>query len=353
MGSSFGKIFKISSWGESHGKAIGVVIDGCPSKIPLNENDIQKELDKRKPGQSSISTPRKENDRVYILSGVFNGYTTGSPISMIIWNKDSRSEDYENIKDVFRPGHSDYTYFMKYGIRDYRGGGRSSGRETAMRVASGAVAKKILKNLGITIHCYTQSIGNISISKIFPEEIYKNPVRSPDPQVVSQMENLILKVKKEKNSIGGVVGLISEGIPVGLGDPVFDKLDADIAKALMSIGGVKAIEIGDGFFYQKMTGKESNDPFIGYKNHVKTKTNHCGGILGGISTGMPIVVRVTVKATSSLSINQNSVTTDKKPVVIKTTGRHDPCIVPRVVPVVEAMFALVLCDHYLRNKLYY
>lgn len=350
MSSSFGLIFRVTTWGESHGKGVGVVVEGCPPNIPLSEKDIQPELDKRKPGQSHITTARKESDQVEILSGIFKGFTTGTPISMMIKNKDQHSKSYDDIEELFRPGHADFTYFKKYGIRDHRGGGRSSGRETVSRVAGGAVAKKVLAQEGIDIHAYTKSIGSISISQVLLDEIYNNPVRSPDPSVAKEMEKLILKVKQEKSSIGGIVEMIASNVPSGLGEPVFDKLDGDIAKGLMSIGAVKGIEIGDGFKLAGMRGEESNDSFVNRDGKIVTETNHCGGILGGISTGMPIIVRVAVKPTPSLDREQKTVDIHGNEVMISTKGRHDPCIVPRIVPVVESMMALVLCDHLLRQK---
>ncbi len=352
MSSSFGHSFRITTWGESHGKAIGVVIDGCPPKIPLSEEDIQVELDKRKPGQSRITTSRKEGDKVEILSGVFEGQTTGTPISMIVMNEDHRSKNYDDIKNLFRPGHADFSYLMKYGIRDYRGGGRSSGRETVARVASGAVAKKVLSKYGIQVFAYTKSIGPLMAENINLKEIENNPVRCPDPFKAQLMEELILKVKKEQNSIGGIVEVVSYNVPHGLGEPIFDKLDADIAKGLMSIGAVKGVEIGDGFLLSSMTGDQSNDPFINQDGIIKTETNHAGGILGGISTGMPIIVRVAVKPTPSLSRPQKTTDIHGNETIISTKGRHDPCIVPRIVPVIENMMALVLCDHFIRQKLH-
>jgi chorismate synthase len=365
MSSSFGDIFKITTWGESHGKGLGVVVDGCPSKISLSEKDIQAELDRRKPGQSTISTPRKEDDKIEILSGIFEGKTTGTPISMIVFNTDQRPKSYDRIKEIFRPGHADFTYFMKYGIRDYRGGGRSSGRETIARVAGGAVAKKVLDSIGIKIIAYTRSIGGIELTKspITIDSkaninidynqisfIESNTVRTTDASVAREMESLILSVKKENTSIGGVVESVVLNVPAGLGDPVFDKLDADIAKAIMSIGSVKGIEIGDGFGLSSLRGEESNDCFFNVNGKIVTNTNRCGGILGGISNGMPIVIRAAIKPTPSIGIEQPSVNIKGEEVIISTKGRHDPCIVPRIIPVIEAMMALVICDHYLKHR---
>ncbi len=365
MSSSFGDIFKITTWGESHGKGVGVIVDGCPPKISLSEKDIQTELDKRKPGQSNISTPRKEDDKVEILSGVFNGKTTGTPISMMVFNKDQRPKNYDHIKNVFRPGHADFTYFIKYGIRDYRGGGRSSGRETIARVAGGAVAKKVLDNIGIKIIAYTKSIGNVKSNKnpinidskaninIDYNQINfidSNPVRTNDINTAKKMENLILNVKKDNTSIGGIVEALALNVPPGIGEPVFDKLDADIAKAIMSIGSVKGIEIGDGFNLSKLRGEESNDCFFNVGGRIVTNTNRCGGVLGGISNGMPIIIRAAIKPTPSIGIEQHSVNLKGEKIMLSTKGRHDPCIVPRIIPVIESMMALVICDHYLKHK---
>ena len=350
MSSSIGHSFRLITWGESHGKAIGGVVDGCPPGIVLSLEEIQQDLDRRRPGQSQITTSRKESDKVEILSGLFEGKTTGTPISMLIWNEDQRSKSYENIAETYRPGHADYTYQMKYGIRDYRGGGRSSGRETAVRVAAGSIAKQVLKAIGISIHAYTRSIGDIEISQVLLEEADNNSVRCPDPLVAGKMEELILKVKKEQSSIGGVVEVQALNVPAGLGEPTFDKLDADIAKGLMSIGAVKGVEIGDGFLLSRMRGEEANDEFRNVDGKIVTASNHSGGILGGISSGMPIVARAAVKPTPSLSRAQDTVNLRGEECSISTKGRHDPCIVPRIVPVIEAMMALVLCDHYLRQQ---
>ncbi len=366
MSSIFGHVFKVSTWGESHGKAVGVVIDGCPPMTPISEEDIQLELDKRRPGQSHITTARKEADKVTLLSGIFEGYTTGTPIAMIVYNEDQRSRNYDAIKDLFRPGHADYTYLQKYGIRDYRGGGRSSGRETVARVAAGAVAKKVLSLNDIHIYAYTKGIGEISSDKtIWQEnlkgqysidnnllnEIAKNPIRTIDKELAADMEKLILEVKESNNSIGGIVEAVVHNVPPGLGEPAFDKLDADIAKALMSIGAVKGIEFGDGFQLARMRGDEANDQFINRQGKIVTATNHSGGVLGGISNGMPIVVRLAVKPTPSIAQNQTTVNLSGEEVTISTKGRHDPCIVPRIVPVIENMLAITLCDHFLKQKI--
>ena len=349
-GNTFGQLFKVTTFGESHGPAIGVIIDGVPPDLPIDENDIQKELDRRRPGQSSITTQRQEGDKVEILSGVFEGKTTGTALGMLIRNKDQQSKDYLNIKDVFRPGHADYTYLEKYGIRDYRGSGRSSGRETAARVAAGAVAKKYLAQQGVQITGYTLSIGDIVAQKIDYGVIEKNIVRAPDLDAAQKMVQKIEEAKSQSDSLGGVVEAVVKGCPVGLGDPVFDKLNARLAYGLMSIGTLKGIEFGAGFAVTQMNGSQNNDPFIIHDGRVCTKTNHAGGILGGISTGEDIVLRVAVKPPSSIAKKQETVTIDKKETTIEVKGRHDPCICPRVVPVVEAMIALTLIDSLLIQK---
>ena len=363
-GNSFGKIFKITTWGESHGKALGVIIDGCPPMLELKEEDIQIELDRRMPGSSEVASPRKETDKVEILSGVFEGKTTGAPISLIIKNIDVDSSKYEKIKDIFRPGHADYTYFVKYGIRDHRGGGRSSGRETVERVAAGAVAKKILRIRGINITGYTKQIGDITASVIDLNEIERNDVRCPDKNTAHKMIEKIKEVRKAGDSIGGIVEIIASGVPPGLGEPVFDKLSADIAKALMSIGAVKGVEIGAGFKSALLLGSQNNDEMYvkAHSEHIRFaqcklresggkvafKTNNSGGILGGISNGDDIVVRIAVKPTASISKLQRSVDIHGKEREIRVEGRHDPCICPRIVPVAEAMMAIVITDHLFR-----
>jgi chorismate synthase len=422
---TYGKIFRVTTWGESHGPAIGCVIDGCPSKIKLSEKDIQKDLNTRKPGQSKITTQRKEADQVQIMSGVFNGQTTGAPISLMIYNQNQHPQDYNNIKNLFRPGHADYTYYAKYGIRDFRGGGRASGRETATRVAAGAVAKKILEPAKVQFIAYTKQIGDVVAPSIAPLEssrknaggssgsrrsplretptellmapslallessrkiagdssgkqrllistkqktpaellrqIEKNPIRCPDAQAAKKMIKLIEQVKNEGDSIGGIIELIIKNVPIGLGEPVFDKLDAELAKALMSIGAVKGVEFGAGFGVAAKKGSENNDemravgaglaPAQGATARVAPTTNNAGGILGGISTGQDIIVRVAVKPTSSIAKKQQTVNVNGKNTEIKTKGRHDPCICPRIIPVVKAMAALVICDFYLRSKI--
>ena len=339
-GSIYGKVFTISTFGESHGKAVGVVVDGVTPGLELSEADIQKELDRRKPGQSSVTTPRKESDSVQIMSGVFEGKTTGTPLMMIVFNEDQRSKDYGNIKDLFRPGHADHTYSMKYGVRDYRGSGRASGRETAGRVAAGAVAKKLLAAEGISIVASTINIGGIRAEKYCPGEIEKNIVRAADPAAAPAMIDLIHKLAEEGNSVGGVVECRISGVPAGLGEPVFDKLDAELAKAALSIGGVKGIEFGAGFAAANMTGKEHNDEM----DVNSFKSNNAGGIIGGISNGNEIVFRIAVKPTSSISQAQNTIDLNGGEVTCETHGRHDPCLCPRIIPVLEAMTAIVLVD---------
>jgi chorismate synthase len=352
-GNTFGTLFKITTFGESHGKAVGVLIDGVKPNMKISETEIQQELNRRRPGQSKITTPRKESDQVEILSGVFKSRTLGTPICLLIWNKDQDSKAYDEMKDMLRPGHAGFTYLAKYGIQDYRGGGRASGRETAGRVAAGAVAKQILAKQGIQIFAYTKEIGGITAKKIDLKEIEKNSVRCPDKNAAKKMENKILQIKKRGDSLGGIIEAVVKHCPAGLGEPVFDKLEADLAKALMSIPAVKGFEVGSGFSASKMKGSEHNDEFFKNKNtgRIRTKTNFAGGILGGISTGEEIIIRVAVKPTSSISIKQKTVDIKGKRQIIKIEGRHDPCICPRVVPVVESMIALVIADHLMKQQL--
>lgn len=346
-GSTIGKNFTVTTWGESHGKALGVVIDGCPAGIPLSEEDIQKDLDRRRPGSSPYSTPRQERDRVSIMSGVFQGLTTGTPISLIIFNEDQRSQDYSQVAHIYRPGHADYTYHKKYGIWDYRGGGRASGRETAARVAAGAIAKKVLSELKIKIQAYTLSIGPIKIDpeRFDEEEIYRNPMAMPDSEAAKKAEEYINLLKEKGDSAGGVVECTIQGLPAGVGEPVFEKLDAALARAIMSIGAVKGIEFGRGFQAAYLTGSQNNDPlsYMPDKGLVKL-SNNSGGITGGISEGFPIVFRAAFKPTPSISIPQKTVTHDMQNTQLILTGRHDPVIVPRAVVVVEAMTAITLVD---------
>jgi len=344
-GNSFGTIFKITTFGESHGGAVGVVIDGVTPNLPITSQEIQKELDRRKPGQSQITTPRQEADTVNIMSGVFNGKTTGTPILLIIHNKDARPEAYDNIKNLFRPGHADYTFQKKFGIRDYCGSGRASGRETVGRVAAGAIAKKLLAKRGVTITAYTKQVADIKCQNIDFSQIEQNIARAADSQAAKKIVQKILQMQKKQDSVGGIVECQITGLPVGLGEPVFDKLDADLAKAIISIGAVKGIEFGKGFQVATMTGKENNDEM----DEKGFKTNNAGGILGGISSGQTIIFRLAVKPTSSLAQSQQTVDINNNPVQCITEGRHDPCILPRIIPVVEAMTALVLEDHFKRQ----
>ncbi len=350
-GSSYGKLFKITTWGESHGKALGVVIDGCPAGLPLTEEDIQIFLDRRKPGKTKISTPRKEDDKVEILSGVFEGKTTGTPISLIVHNTSQRSSDYSEIASYYRPGHADYTFDAKYGFRDYRGGGRSSGRETIGRVAAGAVASKLLNMLGIHLCAYTKSIGPIGIdeNKFDPQAILDTPTCMPDYEASKDAEAYLADCMKDYDSVGGVIECKIEGCPAGIGEPVFDKLDSDIAKAIMSIGAVKAVEIGDGIQVSTRKGSENNDAFVMQGDKVCKSTNHAGGILGGISDGDTIIFRAHIKPTPSIFKNQQTVNNKGEDIEIAIKGRHDPVVVPRAVVVVESMAAITLLDAMLVN----
>lgn len=346
IGNSFGDKFRVTTFGESHGRAIGVIVDGVPPNLQLNEEDIQLELDRRKPAQSIITTRRNEEDKVEILSGVFEGKTLGTPICMIVFNRAQLSEDYEKLKNKFRPGHADYTYYTKFGIYDYRGGGRASGRETLARVAAGAIAKKILAKQNIKIIGYTKSILGIEAKKIDYDEIEKNPVRCPDALMAKKMLKKILEVQRKKDSVGGVVEVVIKNCPAGTGEPVFNKLDALLAYAMLSIPAVKAFEIGAGFKCASLLGSEQNDEFYfdKKKKMIRTKTNFAGGVLGGISTGEDIVFRIAVKAPSSIGKKQKSVDISGKVVDIEIEGRHDPCICPRLVPVAEAMTGIVLVN---------
>lgn len=350
-GSVLGDLFKISTWGESHGKALGVVIDGCPAGLEISEADIQKDLDRRKPGQSPFTTPRKEKDEVEILSGVFEGKTTGTPISMIIYNKNQRSKDYSALKDVYRPAQSDYTYDLKYGFRDHRGSGRASGRETAARVAAGAVARKILSRLGVEITAYTASIGPVEInSENFNQnDIQKNFLYMPDLEAAEKAEAYLTMLMEEDNSSGGTIECIVKNIPQGLGDPVFDKADALLARAVMSIGAVKGVEIGSGFKAAQMTGHQHNDFFSYQTGEIKKLTNNAGGTLGGITDGSQIILRAAVKPTPSIEKTQQTVNKVGENIELSIKGRHDPVIVPRAVVVVEAMASLTLVDLLLKN----
>jgi chorismate synthase len=353
-GNTFGTLFRITTWGESHGSAVGVVIDGCPAGLPLNEADIQKELNRRRPGQSDITSPRKEEDKAEILSGVFSGKTTGTPVSIMVKNRDVDSSKYEELRSTPRPGHADLTYELKYGFRDFRGGGRASARETVGRVAAGAVAKKILAFHGVEILGHVVELGGIRARSVDIEELRKNteknPVRCADLEAAEEMQAMIHTVISEGDSLGGIVEIIGIGIPAGLGEPVFDKLSAEIAKALMSIGAVKGVEIGAGFKCALMRGSQMNDPIAIKDGKITTLTNNAGGILGGISNGEPVICRIAVKPTPSISKEQRTIDmSSMEERKIKISGRHDPSILPRIVPVAEAMFALVLVDMMMRG----
>lgn len=356
-GNTFGQIFKITSFGESHGGAVGVVIDGCPPNIEITESEIQIELDRRKPGQSHITTPRKEQDIIHILSGIFEGKTTGTPILLLAHNADMRPEDYDHLKNLYRPSHADFTYLQKYGIRDPRGSGRASARETLARVAAGAIAKKYLKQKeNIEILSFVEQVGNlraeISNDFVTHEKIESNIIRCPDPKIAAKMIELVETVNKEGDSVGGVIRSVIRNVPAGLGEPVFDKLSADLGKAMLSINAVKGFEIGSGFSGVSMRGSEHNDPFILKNGKPRTKTNFAGGVLGGISTGEDIYFRVAFKAVSTISKEQETLTVQNETTKLKAAGRHDPCVLPRAVPIVDAMAALVLMDHYLRHHAY-
>lgn len=352
-GNSLGTLFKLTTFGESHGEAIGGIVDGCPAGLSLDMDAIQKELDRRKPGQSDLTTQRKESDTVRFLSGIFEGTTTGTPIAFIIPNADQRSKDYGNLKDVFRPSHADYVYEAKYGIRDHRGGGRSSARETACRVAAGAIAKQFLQAEGIEISSYVSSIGQIEVDKPHTEldlTAVENEVRCPDLDSAKAMRTAIENARDEGDTLGGIVTGLALGVPAGLGEPVFDKLHADLGKAMLSINAVKGFDIGSGFEAAKMKGSDHNDGFEIVDGKPHTQTNHSGGVQGGISNGMDIVFRVAFKPVASIGKKQKTITREGKETELEIKGRHDPCVVPRAVPIVEAMTALILADHLLRNR---
>ncbi|MDX2074444.1 MAG: chorismate synthase [Alphaproteobacteria bacterium] len=344
---SFGHIFRVTTWGESHGEAIGCVVDGVPPLIPLSEDDIQPWLDKRRPAQNKFTTQRKESDTVKILSGVFEGKTTGAPISLVIWNEDQKSKDYADIKDKFRPGHADYTYFAKYGIRDYRGGGRSSARETAMRVAAGAIARKIIGSMTITGYMVAMGDKTIDRARFDMDEIANNPFWCPDAKMAAEWAEKLDAIRKSGSSIGAVIEVVAEGVPAGLGAPIYKKLDADLAAAMMSINAVKGVEIGDGFAAAALSGEKNADCMRKDGDKIKFLSNHAGGILGGISSGQPVVVRFAVKPTSSILTEVETVDIHGNNTTIQTKGRHDPCVGIRAVPVGEAMMACVLADHLL------
>ncbi len=345
-GNSIGVLFRVTTWGESHGKAMGVVVDGCPPNIPLTESDIQKDLKRRKPGQLLSASPRREEDLVEILSGTFEGRTTGTPISLIIKNRDVDSSAYEEIREIFRPGHGDFTYYKKYGIRDHRGGGRASARETVARVAAGAIAKKVISCEGIEVIAYTKELGGIAAERISFADIHRNRLQCPDPKAAQAMAEKLEAARKDGDSLGGIVEILVKGCPPGLGEPVFDKIDADLAKALMSIGAVKGVEIGAGFGVARMTGFECNDSITpeGFS------TNHAGGILAGITNGDVIVIRVACKPIPSIEKTQKTIDVGGNPVEVSIKGRHDVSAIPRIIPVCEAMVSMVLADHLLRQR---
>ncbi len=355
MGNIFGHCFRVTTFGESHGAAVGCVIDGCPPNIEISETEIQKDLERRRPGQSKITTPRDEKDKIEILSGIFKNQTTGTPIMLLVRNKNQKSSDYDHLKNVFRPGHADFTYEKKFGIRDFRGGGRSSARETIARVAAGTIAKKFLQAQGITITAFVSAVGKIQLDNDFEKiefrNIEKNIVKCPDLKIAQKMEETILSAKEKGDSVGGIISCIVQNAPIGLGAPAFDKLDADLAKAMLSIPATKGFEIGDGFLATTKYGSENNDGFYADQTGIHTKTNHSGGILGGISNGENINFKVAFKPTATISLAQKTVNKQGENICLeKVGGRHDPCVVPRAVPIVEAMAALVLMDHFLRNK---
>jgi chorismate synthase len=354
MGNSFGKLFKITTFGESHGAALGVIVEGCPAGLQIDPDQIRDEMQRRKPGQSKITTQRKEEDEIQILSGVFEGQSTGTPIGIVIPNSDQKSKDYTHISDKFRPSHADYTYFEKYGIRDYRGGGRSSARETAARVAGGAIAKQFLATKGVSIQAFVSQVGDLSLQKNYTEldlsQAEENIVRCPDPATAEKMIELIDSVRLERDTIGGVVTCVIKNTPVGIGEPVFDRLHAELGKAMLSINAVKGFEYGSGFEGVKMRGSQHNDAFVKEGDTVHTITNHSGGIQGGISNGEDIYFRVAFKPVATIMQDQESLNEAGETVIVSGKGRHDPCVVPRAVPIVEAMAALVIADYVLLAK---
>ncbi|SMD42874.1 chorismate synthase [Aquiflexum balticum DSM 16537] len=354
MGNTFGKLFKISTFGESHGLGLGVVIDGCPAGLTIDEDFIREEMQRRKPGQSKITTQRKEEDEFQILSGVFEGKSTGTPIGMVILNTDQKSKDYSHISDKFRPSHADFTYFEKFGTRDYRGGGRSSARETAARVAAGSIAKMLLKHYGISVQAYVSQVGDLKLGKTYQEldlnKTEDNIVRCPDQETADLMIDYIDDVRKSRDTVGGIVSCVAKGVPPGIGEPVFDRLHAELGKAMLSINAVKGFEYGSGFEGVKMRGSEHNDAFYQDGDRVRTRTNHSGGIQGGISNGEDIYFNVAFKPVATIMQDQESVNESGETVTVSGKGRHDPCVVPRAVPIVEAMCALVLADYILLSR---
>ncbi|MEN2282855.1 chorismate synthase [Algoriphagus sp. SE2] len=354
MGNSFGKLFKITTFGESHGIALGVTLEGCPAGLDINEDKIRLEMQRRKPGQSKITTQRKEEDEIEILSGVFEGKSTGTPIGIVIRNADQKSKDYSHISDKFRPSHADYTYFEKYGIRDYRGGGRSSARETAARVAAGAIAKQLLDHYGVSVQAFVSQVGNLKLEKPYQDLNLRlaeeNIVRCPDQELANQMIQLIDSVRLDRDTIGGVITCVIKNTPVGIGEPVFDRLHAELGKAMLGINAVKGFEYGSGFDGVTMRGSQHNDAFIKEGDKVKTKTNFSGGIQGGISNGEDIYFRVAFKPVATIMQDQESLNEAGETITVSGKGRHDPCVVPRAVPIVEAMAALVIADNILLAK---
>ena len=355
MGNTFGKIFQISTWGESHGPAVGVTIDGCPAGVPIDEEAIQVELDRRRPGQSDITTPRSEDDRLEVLSGVFEGVSTGAPILLMVRNKDARPQAYDHLKDVYRPSHADYTYQAKYGHRDHRGGGRSSARETIGRVAAGAIARRILADsAGVELIAYVRRIhdieAEIDAASVARDAVESNTVRCPDSDAAEKMIERIKQLRKEGDSAGGLVELVARGLPVGLGEPVFDRLEADLAKAMLSLPATKGFEVGSGFDGTRLTGSAHNDAFYKDGDEVRTRSNNSGGVQGGLSNGEALVCRIAFKPTATINKEQETVSTSGEETVLKARGRHDPCVLPRAVPIVEAMAALVIVDHWFLDR---
>ncbi|MBW2280202.1 MAG: chorismate synthase [Deltaproteobacteria bacterium] len=355
MGSSFGQLFRISTWGESHGGGVGVVVDGCPPRVPLAAEDLQVDLDRRRPGQSRLTTPRQEEDRAEILSGVFEGQTLGTPIAVLVRNRDARPEAYEDFKDVYRPSHADYTYQAKYGIRAWMGGGRASARETIGRVAAGAIARKVLEMHGYgPITAWVSRVrdteARVDPLTVTRADVDAGPTRCPDAEAAAAMEAQIDEARRAGDSLGGTVSCVALGVAPGLGDPVFDKLEADLAKGMLSLPACKGFEIGSGFAGTRLKGSEHNDAFYAEEGQVRTRDNRSGGVQGGISNGEPVVIRVAFKPTATIRIEQETVNQNLEPARLAASGRHDPCVLPRAVPMVEAMVALVLCDHLLRQK---
>lgn len=355
VSSSFGTLFRITTWGESHGPAVGVVVDGCPARLPISEAIIQKELDRRRPGQSGIVSQRKESDTVEILSGVLDGLTLGTPIAMMVRNEDARSRDYDEMRDKYRPSHADFAYDQKYGIRAWSGGGRASAQETVGRVAAGAIAKEVLKGFGVEVIAWVEKVHHLAAAidplTVTMEQVEANIIRCPDAAMAQKMIEHVEEIRKAGDSVGGIVSCVARGVPAGWGEPIFDKLEADLAKALLSLPACKGFESGDGFAGTDLTGREHNDEYFADETkNVTTSTNRSGGIQGGISNGMPIIVRAAFKPTATILHEQHTVTTEHENTTVKGKGRHDPCVLPRAVPIVEAVVALVLADHALRQR---